>query len=65
MYDEQDWYEARNASPEIKQTPSPAPEKKQGVGKRAVAFLLSAALVGGAAGFGGAKLADGDRKSVV
>lgn len=65
MYDEQNWYEARNASPEIKQTPSPAPEKKQGVGKRAVAFLLSAALVGGAAGFGGAKLADGSHTSTI
>lgn len=55
MYDEQNWYNGQSIVPEIK--PSPTPEKKQGLGKKAVALALSCALIGGLAGFGGATLA--------
>lgn len=56
MYDEQNWYNGQPNAPGINS--APAPEKKPGFGKRAVALALSCALIGGLTGFGGAKLAD-------
>lgn len=55
MDHEQNWYNGQMDAPEI--TPSPAPEKKSGLHGKVIALVLSAALIGGLTGFGGAMLA--------
>lgn len=55
MDHEQNWYNGQMDAPEI--TPSPAPEKKSGLHGKVIALVLSAALIGGLTGFGGATLA--------
>lgn len=54
MYDEQNWYNGKSDSPEM--TPSPVPEKKNTLNGKVVALVLSAAIIGGLTGFGGATL---------
>lgn len=67
MYDEQNWYQGQANAPQAEQIPSPAPDpgKSSGFGKRAVALVLSCALIGGLAGFGGSKLADASHDSTI
>lgn len=55
MYDEQNWYNGKSDSPEM--THPPIPEKKNTLNGKVVALVLSAAIIGGLTGFGGATLA--------